>query len=333
MGFMSRAAALIVLLMGIVSAGEAHAAAPDVIELACPKYAGSAGEMRVDFKDGDGKRHTQELRFDHYAFAGNMLHCFYQRKRPIERIWLGKRGSCPVKTKTPGRFHATTTSGGTRRRAKIRPFFLNGPLPLRNAGKHAQKLPDGRTRCYYMLQLRGTRVSAPMVFTRRYDGKSHRYACKRKGGDRLSCERQASKPSEGGRACPFVYTEEISSTGEVSFAKRTDLIPNLVGKAMETTYIEDIGRVVVRDGRITLRVTEEKDELSFLDYVALDINGLRLTPEPTSDFALTLGQADENYAAMERGDQRVLTFSHPGLKNLDSLPRVRLISRGFYERL
>lgn len=113
-------------------------------------------------------------------------------------------------------------------------------------------------------------------------------------------------------ACPFVYVLEGHE-----FEKRGEILRYLHRKDLEQTQTLPLGPV---DGTVVVELREEKDEVTFLDDIWLDVDGTRIDP---LDVAFA---ADGHYHVLRKGDVLRLTFEAPA-------GTARLVATGYYEPL
>jgi hypothetical protein len=89
-----------------------------------------------------------------------------------------------------------------------------------------------------------------------------------------------------GWACPWLYVADGDT-----FERRFEILRHLRGEDQEQTEITALGSVP--DGAITIRIAEEKDEITYLDMFYLDIDG-------------TAVYADNDLLAADDGDYLIL---------------------------
>ena len=122
-----------------------------------------------------------------------------------------------------------------------------------------------------------------------------------------------------GWACPWVYV-----ANGADFERRAEILRNRHGVDSVGTEITALGPVTAQDGAIVLRIVEEKDEVTFLDVLYLEIGGVPVYAEHASD----LFAVDEQAVVLRRGDVIDLRFRAPaGFADGDA---VTLIASGYY---
>jgi hypothetical protein len=75
-------------------------------------------------------------------------------------------------------------------------------------------------------------------------------------------------------SCPWLYVWD--GTG---FVRRTEIIADLFGPDLEATQRTDVGSVIVQNGVAVVRISEEKQETSYLDAIWLEIVGTTALPD------------------------------------------------------
>lgn len=125
----------------------------------------------------------------------------------------------------------------------------------------------------------------------------------------------------GAAACPFVYER----TGD-AWAYRGELLRNLASPAWEATQTLALGDDAACSAARTIRIAEEKAERTYLDSVALAIDGAVVRPDACGDGAVCAD--DGRYAELATGESIELTFTLPA----PSCARGELIANGYYVR-
>jgi hypothetical protein len=133
--------------------------------------------------------------------------------------------------------------------------------------------------------------------------------------------RETIRTEKGGcAACPFVYAA-VADT----FAFQGEILRNLSSKAQETTQTLTIPAAASRDGVVHIELRELKDEITYLDEIALEVDGHQVAPmecTPTSTFC----RADARYRVLRRGETLRLTFQVPAHR----WRQTTLRARGYY---
>ena len=86
-----------------------------------------------------------------------------------------------------------------------------------------------------------------------------------------------------GWACPWLYV----FNGD-TFERRTEILRNLDGKSSEHTEVTPLGFIRPVDGAITVRIAEEKDEITFIDSLFLVIDGVQVPADAEPDLTARL---------------------------------------------
>jgi hypothetical protein len=119
-------------------------------------------------------------------------------------------------------------------------------------------------------------------------------------------------------ACPWIYVDGPSGPIKVG-----EILRNVRGRAAYT--LQDLALPAAAAGPLHLRVAEEEDEVTFLDEIYLDVDGLHVAPTACNLAAPpAYCVADHQAHRLTRGDVLDLTFELPA----SSTPTV--FARGYY---
>ena len=99
-------------------------------------------------------------------------------------------------------------------------------------------------------------------------------------------------------SCPYLYVW----TGD-GYEFRTEIIVDQIGPRAERPQRRNLGVVPVIQGQVRLRISEEEDEVSHLDALALRVGSHTLRPASG-----LLAHDDSRYLSMRRGDTHDLVF-------------------------
>jgi hypothetical protein len=128
-----------------------------------------------------------------------------------------------------------------------------------------------------------------------------------------------------GWACPWLYVYDGRD-----FVRRTEILRNLRGKPNEQTEISPMGTVPVVDGVVTLKIAEEKREITFIDQVYLMVGGLEVRADATPTVAAQVAARDQDYLVMTDGESYEFRFRlPPSVARLESAD-VSVVVTGFY---
>jgi hypothetical protein len=128
-----------------------------------------------------------------------------------------------------------------------------------------------------------------------------------------------------GWACPWLYVYNGHS-----FEKRSEILRNVRGKQNEQTEISPIGPVEVVDGFITLKIAEEKDEITFLDQVYIIVEGIEVRAQANPDIAARVAEKDQDYMSLTVGESREFRFRLPDSFAARQRVAVSVVAAGFY---
>ena len=119
-----------------------------------------------------------------------------------------------------------------------------------------------------------------------------------------------------GWACPWLYVFNGRD-----FERRTEILRNGHEPATEIT---PLGSVPVIDGVITLRIAEEKQEITYIDELYLVVDGQRIPAQAAPDVAAKVTAADRDYLMLTAGTFYEFRFAVP------DADQVSLGVSGFY---
>lgn len=125
-----------------------------------------------------------------------------------------------------------------------------------------------------------------------------------------------SEESEIPAACPYVYLK-----CENEFLYKGEIIRNLIGKNSESLQSLDLG--YSKNEKIIIRIKEEKKEVSYLNFIAIEIDGKVILPLKNSKNTNLLFD-DNKYIKLKKGDYIDIEFK--GSKN----SKINLIGKGYY---
>jgi hypothetical protein len=119
-----------------------------------------------------------------------------------------------------------------------------------------------------------------------------------------------------GWACPWLYVYDGRG-----FVRRTEILRNVREPATEIT---PLGSVPVIDGVITLKIAEEKSEITYIDELYLVVDGQRIPAQAAPDIAAKVAAADHDYLILTADTSYEFRFAVP------HADRVSLGASGFY---
>ncbi len=130
-------------------------------------------------------------------------------------------------------------------------------------------------------------------------------------GDSVACEQLA--------ACPFVDVIDDAGTTRIG-----EILRNIRGQHNYTS--DALHLPAATQGAVVLRISEEKDEVTYLDSVVLLVDGVEL-PAKQCDHAAPPAScaADRSFFVLRRGDTLELEFDVPA-----SATEVLVQARGYY---
>ncbi len=119
-------------------------------------------------------------------------------------------------------------------------------------------------------------------------------------------------------ACPYVYVQEGTE-----LVYRGEILRDLRRAELQARQDLALGEVsaVARDGVIVVEIREEKVEVTFLDAVQLEVDGVAYSPR---DCAGAHCSADHVYTQLARGESLRLEF------DVDAQGEAQLVADGYY---
>lgn len=125
-------------------------------------------------------------------------------------------------------------------------------------------------------------------------------------------------------SCPWMYV----CTGK-EYVKQEEVLQDVTGYDNRTTTISKIDRSAIIDGKIKLRIQEEKDEVSHIDQVALRIgNKLYYAKTESKKSDKLLKSKNDKFLQLTKGESVNLEFDIP--KNIDATSEISLEVFGYY---
>ena len=119
-----------------------------------------------------------------------------------------------------------------------------------------------------------------------------------------------------GWACPWLYVADGDG-----FERRFEILRNVRGADHEQTEITPLG--VAQDGVLTIRIAEEKAEITYLDALYLEVDGVAIYAENPQ-----LAADDGGYVILHQGEFVDLRFLVP-----DNVGAVSIVANGYYAPL
>ncbi len=126
-------------------------------------------------------------------------------------------------------------------------------------------------------------------------------------------------------SCPYFYLMDKNKT----FVKRGEIIRDLWGKHREDFQVTKINlkNINLKNKNVKILIKEEKDEISYVDYVALKVNGKVVLPNSNKIDISQISTVDKNYMIMKKGDHFFLNFD---LTSFDKIKSIEILSAGYY---
>ncbi len=130
---------------------------------------------------------------------------------------------------------------------------------------------------------------------------------------------------DNGWACPWLYVFDGHA-----FERRTEILRNLNGKNNEQTEVTYLGLISPVEGAITLKIAEEKDEITFVDVLYLIIDGVPVYADAGPASAARLAHDDQDYLVIASGESYTFRFDLPGRAAGQSPVPVSVVVTGYY---
>ncbi len=124
-----------------------------------------------------------------------------------------------------------------------------------------------------------------------------------------------------GWACPW-----LSVYDGQTFQRRMEILRDVRGPDAARTETSPLGPVPVVDGAITLRISEERAEITFIDEFYLLVDGVRVAAQGDPDAAARVAGRDGRTLILNRGEAVDFRFPVGGA----AAPDVAVVVTGYY---
>ena len=128
-------------------------------------------------------------------------------------------------------------------------------------------------------------------------------------------------------SCPWLYAWDGKN-----FVKHFEILSDVVGEAQRETRVYDLPGGIAHQGRVTLQIREEKDELTHLDQLTLSLAGHPVIA-PVSVNGVKRAELDVGLDGQEmllrKGDQLTVVYELP--EGVDSQIPLKLTASGYYD--
>lgn len=132
-----------------------------------------------------------------------------------------------------------------------------------------------------------------------------------------------SQRSYTGCACPFVYIKQNDD-----FLYIGEIIKNQISKTSDRYDYIEIPLNMITSNSLIIKVSEEKDEISYLDHIYLQVGNQIYNPETNIAILNQINKTDNNYYKMQKGESFELKFTLP--ENIGSEDKIKLFAKGYY---
>ncbi len=148
---------------------------------------------------------------------------------------------------------------------------------------------------------------------------------------KITIEAEKNRPlkftltDENGWACTWLYAHNGRN-----FERRTEILRNVRRQENEQTETSNIGPVKIIDHTIIFRITEEKEEVSFIDEFYIILDGQKLHPEMDAHFVTRVAEQDQNYLTIKQGESFEFRFKIPRSFAGREQGNISVVVSGFY---
>ena len=125
-------------------------------------------------------------------------------------------------------------------------------------------------------------------------------------------------------SCPWLYVFDGKD-----YVRKTEILKDLVGEEARQTTRYTIQSEAVVDGKLKIKIQEEKEEITHLDQLLIDIGGKKYPACQINGITKAqLTASDNNFILLKKGESIELEFNLP--KNLPAGTALTLESEGYY---
>ncbi len=125
-------------------------------------------------------------------------------------------------------------------------------------------------------------------------------------------------------SCPWLYVYD----GE-DYVRTAEILKDVVGASSKTTTVFTMNAEAILEGRVRVRIQEEKDEITYLDGLTLVVDGQRLQAQVDGQVKAELLAHDGDYVVLHKGDAIDIEFTLP--EGVTSTDTIQLEAHGYYE--
>lgn len=125
-------------------------------------------------------------------------------------------------------------------------------------------------------------------------------------------------------SCPWLYVFDGKK-----YVKTTEVLRDVVGKKNQQTTTTQIAPKNFQNGKLKIRIQEEKDEITHLHQVQLKVNGI-VCPMKIQDVETAKKLTHiTNFIELRKGDFTEIEFQLP--EEITEIQTIQLETNGFYE--
>ena len=130
-------------------------------------------------------------------------------------------------------------------------------------------------------------------------------------------------PYFGGILCPFVYIKQNNV-----YIKQGEIIKNQNSKELDKYDYLEIPFEMIENNILEIKISEEKDEISYLDHIYLQVGNKIIQPECKTEILQKIQLNDSEYYQLQKGEYFELKFNLPA--NIDKSTKIQLVAKGYY---
>lgn len=127
----------------------------------------------------------------------------------------------------------------------------------------------------------------------------------------------------GAAACPFVYIKQKNNYSNIG-----EIIKNQISPSADKYDELEIPFDMIENNKFTVKISEEKDEISYIDHIYLQIEDQIISPVGNAAVFTNISKADGKYLKLHKGETFELNFNLPD--NLSKNSKIKIVAKGYY---
>ena len=124
--------------------------------------------------------------------------------------------------------------------------------------------------------------------------------------------------------CPFVYVKQNGTYTQID-----EILKNQVSDKLDKYDYLEIPFEMIKNNTIEIKIAEQKDEISYLDHIYLQVGDQIIEPECNNTILQLIKSNNNKYHQLQKGDYFELKFILP--QNIDKTTKIQLVAKGYYE--